>query len=313
MNNKIKVAILDDYQRIALSIADWPIIEDRVEMTVFHDHVFAEKELVERLHPFTVICVMRERTPLNRQILSQLPNLKLIVSTGMRNASIDAVAAQELGITIKHTRYVESGAPELTWALIMAIARHIPQESINFRDGGWQSTIGLDLKGKTIGIIGLGRIGSKIATYAKAFDMNIIAWSPNLTDQKALDNGAQLVSKEELFKQADFVTVHLVLSDRTRGIINKRDLELMKPSAYFISTSRGPLVDEQGLIDILTSKKIAGAALDVFETEPLRADHPFRRLDNVLGTSHIGYVTEHTYDVFYCDTLKAIEEWLPGH
>ena len=312
MNNKIKIALLDDYQQVALSIADWSIIEDRAEITVFHDHISDEEKLVERLLPFTIIGAMRERTPLNRQILSQLPNLKLIVSTGMRNASIDAAAADEFGITLKHTRYVESGAPELTWALIMAIARHIPQESINFKNDGWQSTIGTDLKGKTIGIIGLGRVGTKIASYAKAFDMNVIAWSQNLTEQKALDNGAQLVSKEDLFRQADFVTVHLVLSERTRGVIGKNDLTLMKPSAYLINTSRGPLVDEQGLIEILTSKKIAGAALDVFETEPLPAGHPFRKLDSVLGTSHIGYVTEHTYDVFYGDTLKAIQEWLPG-
>ena len=252
---------------------------------------------------------MRDRTPLTRNILSQLPNLKLIVSTGMRNASIDVKAVEELGITLKYTRYVENGAPEITWALLMAIARHIPQESSNFKNG-WQTTIGTDFKGKTIGILGLGRVGSKIAAYAKAFDMNVIAWSQNLTEEKANQAGAQLVSKETLFKEADFVTVHLVLSDRTRGIIGKEELQLMKPSAYFINTSRGPLVSEQVLIEALQQKKIAGAAIDVYDTEPLPLDHPFRKMDNVLGTSHIGYVTENTYKVFYTDTVKAVEDWM---
>jgi phosphoglycerate dehydrogenase-like enzyme len=257
-----------------------------------------------------VVCVMRERTPLNRSILSQLPNLKLIVTTGMRNASIDIKAVEEFGITLKYTGYLESGAPEMTWALIMAIARHIPKESNNFKSGGWQTTIGGDFKGKTMGILGMGRVGSKIAAYAKAFDMNVIAWSPNLTAEKAAESGAQLVSKEELFKQADFVSIHMVLSDRSRGIVGKEDLSLMKPTAYFINTSRGPLVDEIALIEILQQHKIAGAAIDVFNTEPLPVDHPFRKLDNLLATSHVGYVTENTYKLFYTDTVKAVEEWL---
>ena len=310
MSEKIKVAVLDDYQQAALRIADWSVLNERAEITVFHDHIVNQAALAERLKPFSVICVMRERTPLNRDLLAQLTNLKLIVSTGARNASIDEKAAQELGILIKMTRYVDSGAPEFTWALLMAIARHIPQEYNNFRNDGWQTTIGTDLRGKTLGIIGMGRVGAKMAAYAQAFDMNVIAWSQNLTAEKAAGAGAELVSKEELFKQADFVTVHLVLSDRSKGIVGKADLELMKPSAYFINTSRGPLVDEQGLIEVLQQKKIAGAALDVFNTEPLPAHHPFRTLDNVLGTSHIGYVTQHTYSVFYDDTVKALQEWL---
>ncbi|MDB5286216.1 MAG: hydroxyacid dehydrogenase [Mucilaginibacter sp.] len=310
MNDKIKIAVLDDYQQVALSMADWSVLHNCADITVFHDHLDDEAAIIEHLLPFRVICVMRERTPLQRQLLSKLPNLKLIVSTGKRNASIDINATEEFGITIKHTGYVQSGAPELTWALIMAIARHIPIESNNLRSGGWQTTIGTDLKGKTIGIIGLGNIGSKIAAYAKAFDMKVIAWSQNLTTEKAAECGAELVTKETLFREADFVTVHLILSSRSTGIITKDDLVLMKPTAYFINTSRGPLVDEDALIAILQQQKIAGAALDVFDTEPLPLNHPFRKMNNVLATPHIGYVTEETYKVFYEDTVKNIQEWL---
>jgi len=309
-NSPVKIAVLDDYQQVAFKFANWSAITAKAEVKVFTDHQADEQAVIERLLPFNVVCVMRERTPLNRNILSQLPNLKVIVSTGMRNASIDTKAVEELGITLKYTGYLESGAPEMTWALIMAIARHIPQESNNFKSGGWQTTIGGDFKGKTMGILGMGRVGSKIATYAKAFDMNIIAWSPNLTAEKAAESGAQLVSKEELFKQADFVTIHMVLSDRSRGIVGKEDLSLMKPTAYFINTSRGPLVNEATLIETLQQHKIAGAAIDVFNTEPLPADHPFRKMDNLLATSHVGYVTENTYKLFYTDTVKAVEEWL---
>ncbi|MDF2430794.1 MAG: hypothetical protein JWP44_425 [Mucilaginibacter sp.] len=310
MSDKVKIAVLDDYQDIALAMADWSALNNRAEVTVFNDHLDSDAEIVKRLLPYQVVCVMRERTPLNRQRLEKLPNLKLIISTGKRNASIDIKAAEELGIAIKPTGYVMTGAPEFTWALIMAIARHIPQESNNIKAGLWQTTIGADLSGKTIGIIGLGNIGSKIATYAKAFDMNVIAWSQNLTEEKAAQGGAKLVSKETLLKESDFVTIHLILSDRSRGILQKEDLELMKPSAYFINTSRGPLVDEKGLIEVLEQKKIAGAAMDVFDNEPLPANHPFRKLGKVLATPHIGYVTENTYKVFYEDTVNAILEWL---
>jgi len=310
MDNRIKVAVLDDYQDVALKFADWSSLEDRVNLTIYHDHLDLEAKLIERLQPFEVVCVMRERTPLTRSILEKLPNLKLIVSTGQRNASIVTKAAEELGITIKPTGYIDSGAPELTWALIIALARHIPQENSNMVTGRWQTTIGTDLKGKTIGIIGLGRVGSKIARYAKAFDMNVIAWSQNLTAEKAADAGALLVDKKSLFKEADFVTIHLVLSDRSTGIVNSEDFALMKPTAYFINISRGPLVDESALIQALQLRKIAGAALDVYNTEPLPLDHPFRKMDNVLTTPHIGYVTEKTYKLFYGDTVKALHEWL---
>jgi phosphoglycerate dehydrogenase-like enzyme len=313
MSDKIKIAVLDDYQDAALTMADWGPLNSRTEIAVFNDHLADDDAVIERLLPYQVVCVMRERTPLNRQRLKKLPNLKLIISTGKRNASIDIKAAEEFGITIKPTGYVMTGAPELTWALIMAIARHIPLESNNIKSGGWQTTIGTDLTGKTIGIIGLGNIGSKIAAYAKVFDMNVIAWSQNLTEEKAAEAGAKLVSKETLLREADFVTIHLILSDRSKGTIKKEDLELMKPTAYYINTSRGPLVDENALVEVLQQKKIAGAAIDVFDTEPLPASHPFRKLSNVLATPHIGYVTQETYRVFYEDTVKAITEWMDSN
>jgi phosphoglycerate dehydrogenase-like enzyme len=310
MSEKLKIAVLDDYQDVAFERADWHEVLQHAEVTVFNDHLADEGEVVERLKPFDAVCVMRERTPLNKQMLSRLPNLRLIVSTGRRNASIDEKAVEEFGITLKTTGYNGSGAPELTWALLMALARNITVENANLRNGLWQTTIATDLTGKTIGIIGLGNIGTTIAAYANVFGMNVIAWSENLTEEKATAAGARLVSKETLLKEADFVTVHLVLSKRSRGIITQKDLDRMKPTAYFINTSRGPLVDENALVNTLQQKKIAGAAIDVYDIEPLPADHPFRKLDNVLATPHIGYVTEKTYRLFYEDTVTALLEWL---
>ncbi|WP_158797530.1 D-2-hydroxyacid dehydrogenase family protein [Pedobacter sp. L105] len=310
MMKKIKIAILDDYQNAALTLADWSVVEAAADITVFNDHLSEEEEIAKRLQPFEIICVMRERTPLQESLLAKLPNVKLIVSTGSRNASIDLKATEKLGIKVANTGYMSTGAIEMTWAVLMAMARHIPKETSTFKSGGWQTTIGTDLAGKTIGIVGLGGIGKKIAEIAKVFDMNVIAWSQNLTPEKAAEQGARYVSKEALFQESDFITIHLVLSDRSRGIVSTKELTLMKPSAYFINTSRGPLVDEQALIEVLTNKSIAGAALDVFDTEPLPADHPFRKLDNLLATSHIGFVTEDTYRVFYGDTVKTIEDWL---
>jgi len=305
-----QIAILDDYQEVAFQFADWTPVQEKAKVTVFSDHLSGEPALVKRLQPFQVLCVMRERTPLTRTILSQLPNLKLIVSTGQRNASIDVKAAAELGINVANTGYHDTGAPELTWGLLLTIARHIVPENAAVRNGGWQQHVGTDLAGKTIGIVGLGRIGSTIARYATAFGMNVIAWSENLTAEKAAEAGARLVTKTELFRQADFVTVHLVLSQRSRGIIAEVEFRQMKQSAYFINTSRGPLVDEAALIQVLKDRTIAGAALDVFDIEPLPVDHPFRLLDNVLTTPHIGYVTTETYRIFYQDTVKALLEWL---
>lgn len=310
MKTKLQAAVPDDYQKVSTYFADWSVITDRVDLTIFDQHEADETKLIDRLLPFEILCVMRERTPLTRIILSQLPNCKLIVSTGARNASIDLSATEEFGITVKNTGYLASGAPELTWGLLLSITRHIPQESANIRSGNWQTTIGTDLKGKTIGIVGLGRIGSRIAKYAQAFEMRILSWSPNLTKEKAIEAGAILVTKEELFKESDFITIHMVLSERSKELITMNDLNLMKSTAYLINTSRGPLIRESDLIEILREGKIKGAALDVYDTEPLNPYHPFRKLDNVLATPHVGFVTEETYRLFYQDTVRAIESWL---
>ncbi len=266
--------------------------------------------LIKKLFPFDIVCVMRQRTPLTKSILSGLPNLKMIVSTGEFNSSIAYSTAAELGISISNTGYVSNGAPELTWALLMSITRHIPAENASVISGGWQTTVGTDLRGKTIGIVGLGNIGKQIARIALAFDMKVLAWSQELTRSQAKAAGASFVSKHQLFRESDFISVHLVLSDRSRDIIKMEDMILMKPTAYLINTSRGPLIREKDLIELLKNRKIKGAALDVFDTEPLPADHPFRMMDNVLVTPHIGYVTEKTYEVFYRDTVRAIEKWV---
>jgi phosphoglycerate dehydrogenase-like enzyme len=307
-----KVAVLDDYQGVALEMADWSALQEKVEITVFRDHLSDPAQIVARLKPFNVVCVMRERTPLSRAILEQLPNLKLICSTAPMNVSIDGVAAKERGITVCGTRYASHGAAEFTWALILAILRHVPGESTSVRASGWQTSLGGDLAGKTIGLLGLGRLGSASAKVALAFGMSVIAWSQNLTRETAEKHGARLVTKQELFRDADIVSIHLVLSRRTRGIVGAPELALMKPTAYLVNTSRGPLVDEAALIRALQNHAIAGAALDVYDTEPLPPQHPFRLLDNVLATPHIGYVTRDTYQMFYHDTVENITAWLSG-
>jgi phosphoglycerate dehydrogenase-like enzyme len=306
----VTIAILDDYQGAALAMADWSPLQGRAEIVVFRDHLSDVEALVARLAPFDVVCVMRERTPLTREIIERLPRLRLIASTGTVNASIDREAAHERGIAIAHTGYTSHGAIELTWALILAAVRRIPAEVNAFRAGGWQVAIGGDLQHRTLGIVGLGRIGAASARIAAAFGMKTIAWSPNLTPEKAEAAGARYVTKDELFAQADIVTVHLVLGKRSRGIVGNAELALMKPSAWLVNTSRGPLVDEDALIGALRQKRIAGAALDVFAIEPLPADHPFRTLPNVVATSHVGFVTEETYEIFYGDTVKNIVAWL---
>ena len=308
----IQIGILDDYQGVALQSADWSPLAEKAQITVFRDHLTNSASLVERLKPFDVLCVMRERTPLTREILEQLPELKLIASTGARNASIDLAAAEERGITVCNTGYSSHGAIEITWALILALLRNIPAEFASVQAGQWQTSVGGDLDGKTIGLVGLGNIGAKIAQIAQAFGMKIVAWSQNLTHESAEKHGAILVSKEELFRTADIVTVHLVLGPRTKGIVGAAELGLMKKTAYFINTSRGPLVDESALINALDSRSIAGAALDVYEIEPLPASHPYRSLDRLLVTPHIGFVTEETYKIFYRDTVENIAAWLSG-
>ncbi len=305
----LNVAVLDDYQNVALRMADWSAL---ATVSVFNDHIADPDMLVARLLPFDVICVMRERTPLPRGVIENLARLKLIVSTGRRNASIDVAAAAERGIPVAITGYASSPTIELTWALILASVRHVASENASLRAGGWQRAIGADLGGKTLGVLGLGNIGAEVARIGLAFGMNVIAWSQNLTQEKASAAGARLVSKEDLFRQADILTIHLVLSARSRGLVGAAELALMKPAARLVNTSRGPIVDEAALIAALAARKIAGAALDVFDREPLPATHPFRAMDNVFATPHIGYVSEDVYRIFYGDTVAAIRAFLDG-
>jgi phosphoglycerate dehydrogenase-like enzyme len=309
----MRVAILDDYQSVALRLADWSDVARRAEITVFDDHVADPAAVVERLRPFDIVCVMRERTPLSREILQQLPKLKMIASTGPRNASIDMQAAAERGIFVTATGYDSTPTIEHTWALILASARHLAREAASVRDGGWQTTIGTNLRGKRLGVLGLGNIGKEVAGIGIAFGMSVIAWSENLTAETAGAAGARLVDKETLFRQADILTIHLVLSRRTKGLIGTAELALMKKTATLINTSRGPIVDQAALIEALQARRIAGAALDVFDAEPLPADHPFRTLDNVLTTPHIGYVTEELYRIFYGDAAASIGAWLQSN
>jgi phosphoglycerate dehydrogenase-like enzyme len=306
----MKIAILDDYQNVALKMADWSALSGRAEITVFNDHLADPSALVERLLPFDIVCVMRERTPLPREVLQHLPKLKLVASTGSRNASIDTGAAKELGITVTATGYRSSPTIELTWALILASLRGVVHENNSIRNGGWQKSVGQDLSGKILGVLGLGNIGGQVARIGLAFGMKIIAWSQNMTPEIAEAAGAKLVSKDELFRQADIVTIHLILSGRTKGLVGAGELGLMKPTSRLINTSRGPIVDEPSLIKALRSHAIAGAAIDVFEEEPLPAQHPFRSMDNVLATPHIGYVSESLYRTFYGDSLANITAWL---
>ena len=307
-----QIAILDDYQGAALRLADWTPLNGRARITVFRDHVVTPDDVISRLHPFDVVCVLRERTPLPRAILEKLPVLKLIASTAMRNASIDMAAARELGITVCGTGSPSLGAPVLTWALILALVRQIPSEAASLRVGGWQVSVGGDLKGRTLGILGLGKIGALVAQVGRAFGMDVAAWSQNLTPEHAETHGVRRVTKAELFRTTDILTLHLVLSDRTRGIVGRDELALMKRSALLVNTARGPLVDQAALIEALRERRIAGAALDVFDVEPLPLDHPFRSLENVLATPHVGFVTEDTLRRFYGETVENISAWLDG-
>ncbi|MEO5686831.1 MAG: D-2-hydroxyacid dehydrogenase family protein [Burkholderiaceae bacterium] len=313
-NNKpVTVAVLDDYQNAALRLADWAVLGARAAVSVFNDHLSDTDAVVERLKGFDVLCVMRERTPLPRATLERLPRLKLIVSTGARNAAIDVAAAAERGVALAFTGYTSAPTIEMTWALILAASRHIVAENLAFRRGSWQQGIGIGLAGKTLGVLGLGRVGGAVAKVGALFGMKVITWSPNMTPERAAEGGAIAVSKEELLRQSDVLTIHMVLSPSTRGLLGADELALMKTSSLLVNTSRGPLVNEAALVSALTSRRIALAALDVFDTEPLAADHPLRSLENVLGTPHIGYVADDLYRTFYGDTVKALDAWLVEH
>lgn len=310
----MKLAILDDYQNIALASADWSVLGPDIEIDVF-DQPFADADAAAlALAPYEILCVMRERTPFPAHLLARLPKLKLLVSSGNRNLAIDNVAAKAQGVTVCLTTAKDQGAStlELIWALILATARHIPHEAQNMREGRWQDTAGMRLAGKTLGIIGLGKLGTRVADIGRAFGMNVVAWSQNLTDAKAESAGAERVSKEELLAEADVVSIHMVLSERTRGLIGAAELALMKPTAILINTSRGPIVDEAALVAALEGGRIAGCGLDVYDVEPLPADHIFRRLDNVVALPHLGYVTADNMRDFYEDMVEDVRAWLDG-
>jgi len=305
-----RVAILDDYQDIASSMADWnfgPAI--RVERFT---EVIPAGALPSRLREFDAIVAMRERTPFPRTLIEQLPSLKLLVTTGRRNASIDVNAAAARGIIVCGTATLSTPPVEIAWALMLALARRIPQEATAMRNGGWQTTVGVGLHGKTLGVLGLGRLGTEVARIGKAFGMDVIAWSQNLTTEQAAAAGARYVNKEMLFATADFLSIHLVLSARTTHLVGKAELAQMKPTAYLINTARGPIVDEAALLETLIGRRIGGAGLDVFDVEPLPATHPLRKLDNVVLTPHLGYVTLENYRQMYTQAVEDIHAYLNG-
>jgi phosphoglycerate dehydrogenase-like enzyme len=310
---KLHCAILDDYQNVALSMADWSSIADKVQVHPFQNYFESQDELVSVLKDFEIIVIMRERTAFQASLLSRLPRLKLLITTGMRNSSIDLAAAERQGIIVCGTHSNPEPPVELTWALILGLARNIVGEHHSVRTNGWQSTVGTDLYGKTLGLLGVGKIGGRVARIAQAFEMDVLAWSENLTPSRTNELGVRLASsKEELLVNSDFVSIHLVLSERTKGLIGREDLKRMKSSAYLINTSRASIINQDALVEALQNRWIAGAGLDVFEKEPLPADDVMRFLPNVLTTPHIGYVSHRNYSVFYQETLEDIQAYLKG-
>jgi len=307
-----RVALLDDYQDVALSMADWKSLPAGTEVVVFKDHLAAEDAVAGRLADFDIIMALRERTPFPRTLLERLPKLKLLITAGMRNASIDMKAAADRGVTVCGTAGLPYPTAELAWGLILSLMRRIPAEDRATREGRWQTSLGLGLNGKTLGVLGLGTLGSRAAKVGLAFEMDVLAWSQNLTAERAKEIGVTLVPKDELLARSDIVSIHLVLGERTRGLIGARELGLMKRSAYLINTSRGPIVDEAALIRALGDGTIAGAGLDVFDEEPLPLDHAFRRLPNIVITPHLGYVTSETYRIFYGHAVEDIKAYLDG-
>ncbi len=307
-----KIAILDDYQNVVLKLADWDRLPTDVRVTVFNDHLADEGLVAARLGDFQVVVINRERTPFTRSLLQNLPNLGLLVTNGMRNRSIDLEAAAERGVTVSGTDLLSHVTVELTWALILGLLRRVAEEDRATRLGHWQTTLGVTLRGKVLGVIGLGRLGSKVATIGKAFDMDVIAWSENLTEARAAEVGVARVSKESLLSRADVVTIHLVLGERTRGLIGAKEFSSMKPAAYLVNTSRGPIVDEAALVDALNTGAIAGAAIDVFDQEPLPPGHPLLKAKNTVITPHIGYVADDNYRLFFGQFVENIEAWSSG-
>ena len=310
---RYRCAVLDDYQNVALKMADWSKVTNDVDVTVFNRVLGDTDAVAQALQGFGIVCMMRERTPFPRALFDKLPDLKLLVTTGLRNASIDVAAAKDHGVTVCGTDGAKHPTAELAIGLMIDLARNISRENARMKAGeAWQSTVGADLFGHTLGVIGLGNLGQRVAKVAQAFGMNVVVWSQNLTAERCKEHGVAYATKADLFQQSDFITIHLQLSDRTRGLVSKTDLAMMKPTAYLINTSRGPIVDEAALVAALRNGAIAGAGLDVFDVEPLPKDHAFRKLDNVILTPHLGYVTQDGYRIFYGGTVDAIRAFLDG-
>jgi phosphoglycerate dehydrogenase-like enzyme len=309
----VRCAILDDYQNVVLKVADWSKVKGDLDIKVFNEHLGGPDKVIAALKGFQIVVAMRERTGFPKQVIDALPDLKLLITTGMRNASIDTEAAKARGVTVCGTPNFGNPTSGITIGLMLELTRHIGYENARLHAGAtWQTTIGPDLEGLTLGVLGLGRLGTHTANIAKAFGMKVIAWSQNLTPEKCAAAGVGYVSKDELFRQSDFITIHIVLSPRSRGLVGAKELGLMKPSAFIINTSRGPLIDEPALIVALREKKIAGAGLDVFDAEPLPLDHPFRKMDNVVITPHLGYVTEQNYRHYFTGAVEDIRGFLDG-
>jgi len=310
---RLSCAILDDYFDLALSVADWPLIKDRVDVTVFDKPFASEAEAAAKLKDFEIICAMRERTPFPRTLLDALPRLKLLITSGMRNAAIDTEAVKDRKVVLCGTQYGRDPTAALTMGLILELTRGVGRENARMHAGEpWQTFAGTEIEGKTLGIIGLGKLGSKVAGMAKAFGMNVVAWSPNLTPEKCKEAGVGYASKDELFATADIVTIHVVLSPRSRGLVGAADLARMKPQAYLVNNARGPIVDEDALLAALRERRIAGAGIDVFSVEPLPSDHPLRKLDNVVITPHLGYATRESLQMHYQQMVECIDAFTRG-
>ena len=309
----VRCAILDDYQNVALSFADWSKVSGDIEIKVFNEHLGTADQVIAALKGFPIVCAMRERTPFPRSVIDALPELRLLITTGMRNASIDLEAAKARGVVVCGTPAFGNATAAIATGLMLELARHIGYENARLKSGAlWQSTIGLDLEGLTLALLGLGKLGTRMAEIGRAFKMHVIAWSQNLTPEKCREAGAEYVSGDELFERADFLSIHVQLSPRTRGLVGAKQLALMKKSAYLINTSRGPIVDEAALLAALRDKRIAGAGLDVFDIEPLPLDHPLRKLDNVVITPHLGYVAAQNYRAFFGGMVDDIRAFLDG-
>ena len=310
---RYRCAILDDYQNVVLKVTDWSKVAGDLDIKVFNDHLGGADNVVKALQGFNIVCAMRERTPFPRAVIEKLPDLKLLITTGLRNASIDVAAAKDHGVVVCGTPSVGNPTSGIAIGLMLELTRRIGYENARMKAGvPWQSTIGVDLDGLTLGVLGLGKLGTRTANIAKAFGMKVIAWSQNLTPEKCKEAGVDYVSKEDLFRQADFITIHVVLSQRSRGLVGASEIALMKPSAYIINTSRGPIIDEAALLAALRDKKIGGAGLDTFDVEPLPTDHPLRKLDNVVLTPHLGYVATQNYRAYFAGVVDDIRAFIDG-